>query len=59
MNSARSTQTSLAISVAFLAFLLGRYVDHFRGTWNSWAAVIIAGTLLLIVLYLLIRNFRR
>jgi hypothetical protein len=59
MNSTPTTKTAQAISVAVVAFLLGRYVDHFSGTWNSWAAVIGTGIVLLFALYRLIRNFWR
>jgi len=59
MKSTPTTRTAQALAVAVIAFLLGRYVDHFSGTWSSWAAVIVAGTTLLVGLYLLIRDFWR
>ena len=59
MKSTPTTKTAEALAVAVIAFLLGRYVDHFSGTWNSWAAVIIASATLLVGLYLLIRGFWR
>jgi hypothetical protein len=59
MKSTPTTRTSQALAVAFIAFLLGRYVDHFSGTWNSWAAVVGASITLLFALYVLIRGFWR
>jgi hypothetical protein len=54
-----TTRTALALAVAGTAFVLGRYVDHFSGTWNSWAAVIIASINLSAIICLLIRDFWR